>query len=266
MRKIGYLHHNKESDMTNYSLTLMAITGLLGAGLLTACGGGGSDSPEEAKNSSDCFNAGFYRKDTQIYVSQSKSLNDGPASTNLVYHWVTSQNEENGINHIYVNPTPNSGRTSLHYSIEGGALLYHGYNAFNIGATSRQSLAPPRQSLIAMAPGQSTSQTIVQTDSVSNADGETKTVTTLAETRSYEGRETITTALGTVEACRFVSSVAASQQGKPEASRETQTTTWVAAAGPYRGLRLKESASTRQGGNTDTLVTETSQVNRFDIK
>lgn len=251
--------------MTRQRRTFIAMTGLLSTALLAACGGG-SDSPEAAKDSSDCFNAGFYRKDTQIYTSQSSRLNGAPASTNLVYHWVTSQTVENGTSHIYVSPAPDNGRASLHYSIEGGALLYHGYNAFNIGATSRQSLAPPRQSLIAMAPGQSTSQTIVQTDSVSNADGETKTVTTLAETRSYEGRETITTALGTVEACRFVSSVAASQEGKPEASRETQTTTWVAAAGPYRGLRLKESASTRQGGKTDTLVTETSQVNRFDIR
>ena len=251
--------------MTRHPRTFIALTGLLSAALLAACGGGG-DSSEEAKNSSDCFNAGFYRKDTQIYVSQSSRLNDAPALTSLVYHWVTSQTEENGINNIYINPAPNSGRTSLHYSIEGGALLYHGYNAFHIGSTSRQSLAPPRQSVIAMEPGQTTSQTIVQTDSFSNADGETKTVTTLAETRTYAGRETITTALGTVEACRFVSTVAASQEGQPGASRETRTTTWVAAAGPYRGLTLQEIAVTRQAGKTDTLVTETSQVNRFDLR
>ena len=91
-------------------------------------------------------------------------------------------------------------------------------------------------------------------------------MTTLAITRTYEGRETITTALGRFEACRFLSTVAASQEGKPEANRETQTTTWVASAGPYRGLTLKESASIDQAGKTDTLVTETSQVNRFDIK
>lgn len=252
--------------MKNYSRTFFAMTGLLSAGLLAACGGGGNDSPEVAKNSSDCFNAGFYRKDTQIYVSESRRLNDAPASTNLVYHWVTSQTAENGINHIYVNPAPNSGRASIHYSIEGEALLYHGHNAFNIGWTSRQSLTPPRQSVMAMEPGQTTSQTIVQTDSVSNSNGDTETVTTQAETRTYEGRESITTALGTVEACRFVSSVAASQEGKPDQNRATQTTTWVAAAGPYRGLRLKESAIIRQAGKTDTLVTETSKVSRFDIK
>jgi len=251
--------------MTRHSRTFIAMAALLSAALLAACGGGG-DSSEEAKNSSDCFNPGFYGKDTQINISQSSRLNDAPALTSHVYHWVTSQKEENGINNIYISPTPNSVRASLHYSVEGGALLYHGYNAFNIGSTSRQNLTPPRQSVIAMEPGQTTSQTIVQTDSFSNSDGETKTVTTLAETRTYEGREAVTTALGTVEACRFLSTVAASQEGKPDANRETQTTTWVASAGPYRGLTLKESAVTRQAGKTDTLVTETSQVHQFDIR
>lgn len=251
--------------MTGYSRTFIATTCLLSAVLLAACGGGGdSDSSEAAKNSSDCFNAGFYRQDTQIYTSNNIRLNDTPAMTSPSQHWVTSQKEENGVSHIYV--SPDSGRAQLHFSIEGGALLYHGYNAYTIGSNSRQNLTPPRQSVIAMEPGQTTSQTIVQTDIYSTFDQETTTVTTLVYARTYEGRETITTALGTVEACRFVSSVAASQEGKPDENRETQTTTWVAAAGPYRGLTLKESATTRQAGKTDTLVTETSQVSRFDIK
>ncbi|UBB16379.1 hypothetical protein [Comamonas odontotermitis] len=249
--------------MTMCSRTFMAITGLLGAALLAACGGG-SDSSEEARDSSDCFNTGFYRQDTQINVTQSSRLNDAPAVESRFLHWVTSQKEENGINTIYV--SPDTGRASIHYSIEGGALLYHGYNAFNIGATSRQSLTPAQQSVIAMTPGQTTSQTIVQTDSRSTADQEIKTVTTLAYTRTYEGREAISTALGQFEACRFLTTIAASPEGNPDANSNAQTTSWVASAGTYRGLTLKERTITRQAGKTDTLVTEASRVNQFDIR
>ncbi len=250
--------------MTMYSRNFMAIAGLLSAALLAACGGGGSDSSEEAKDSSDCFNTGFYRQDTQINVTQSSRLNDAPALESHFLHRVTSQKEENGINTIYV--SPDTGRTSIHYTIEGGALLYHGYSALYIGASNRQSMTPARQSVIAMEPGQATSQTIVQTDSRSTPDQETKTVTTLAYTRTYEGRETISTALGQFEACRFTTTVVASPQGNPDAKSDTQTTSWVASAGTYRGLTLKERSVTRSAGKTDTLVTEASQVNQFDIK
>ena len=58
---------------------------------------------------------------------------------------------------------------------------------------------------------------------------------------------------------------------------DTQTTSWVAATGPYRGLSLKEDSivtiygyvdtrATEATKYTSTIAKETIQVNQFDIK
>lgn len=234
---------------------------MLGVALLSACGGGSSsDEP----TSEACFNEGFYRTGASIQVLQSNRLNGAAATESTLIHRVSSVQEEGGIRTIFV--VPDTGRTSLQYSIQNGALLYHGSASLGIGFSTRSALAPAQQSVIALEPGQATTQDIVQTDDYNTADNSTRTISQVAYSRSYTGRQTLSVALGQFDTCQFVERKRISVVDNATANRDVQTTTWVAANGAYRGLTLKTESVTRTAAGTQTSVSEAVRVNQFDIK
>lgn len=244
--------------------------------VLSACGGGGGDDDAGAQaDSAACFNVGFYRAGSQINYTQSSRTNNAQIYEAVIFHRVVSQREENGVSTTLVESNAGGAFGNTLYSIDKGALLYHGYGNLDTPLySSKESLTPARQSVIAMKEGQATTQNIVQTNEVLLKGIYLKQIANVAYTQIYMGRETISTPLGQFSACRFVTTTQTKSESRdrPNPDSDTRTTAWVAAEGPYRGLRLKEEAIIRRYGNadntesTDTVVTETKQVTLFDLK
>lgn len=275
--------------MSKNTLRRITLSSLFSATFLAACGGGGDqDTPPPAPSplpasSEACFNAGFYRTGTQINYTQTSTQQtvgsiNAPTYVRSIVHHVVGEVQENGVNTILVEP-PGMAYGSTRYSIENGALLYHGYGNLDSHLySSKESLTPARKFVIAMKEGETTTQNIVQ-----NREGWLKGIHTYGDnnvnyTRTYVGQETITTPLGQFLACRFFTTTVRQDEnsGISKPDFETQATSWVAAAGPYRGLTLREESSTlsRYMGTdvnhivetTSTEINETTQVTLFDIK
>ena len=133
--------------------------------VLSACGGGGGDDDTGAQaDSAACFNAGFYRTGSQINYTQSSRTNNAQTYEAVIFHRVVSQREENGVSTMLVESNAGGAFGNTLYSIDKGALLYHGYGNLDTPLySSKESLTPARQSVIAMKEGQATTQNIVQT-------------------------------------------------------------------------------------------------------
>jgi len=85
---------------------------------------------------------------------------------------------------------------------------------------------------------------------ISGENGEIRTEQPISGTRTYVGRESLATAMGAINACKF-SSVARIRQ--PNGSDVTQwQDNWIAAEGPNRGQLLK--MVTHEGDTVGTLV------------
>lgn len=262
---------------TSHHVVLFAL-----AAMLSACGGGGNDNTAEPADSAACFNAGFYRPGTQIAFMQAKTTQYAESTSSSTYvvslfHRVVGEEKQDGVNIILVDSNEDTFGHSR-YSIENGVLLYYGFGNLDTPLySSKQTLAPARASVIAMQPGQVTTQNFVQTN-----EGYLKGIYThgafnVAYTRTFVGLETVTTSLGQFSACRFDIKTQAKEAGSGTLTFDTQATSWVAATGPYRGLFLKEhSINTTYGyvgtnvtettKYTNTIAKETTQVNQFDIK
>lgn len=265
-----------------YQIALHHIVLFASAAILSACGGGGNDNIAEPADSAACFNAGFYRPGTEIAFMQAQTTQAAESTSASTYvrslfHRVVGEEKQDGANIILVDSNEDAFGHSR-YAIENGVLLYYGFGNLDTSIfSSKQSLAPARASVIAMRPGQVTTQNFVQTNEGYLKGVYTHGVSNIAYTRTFVGLETVTTSLGQFSACRFDIKTQAKEADSGRLTLDTQATSWVAATGPYRGLSLKEdSIITTYGyvGNnatettkyTNTIAKETTQVNQFDIK
>jgi hypothetical protein len=254
----------RERPYRSYMQTLVYLLAATTATLLSACGGGNGSGSAEHLNSEACFNAGFYREGTSINVNYSSRVNNAAAYESNFLHRVTSVNESNGVTSIFV--SPDTGRTSIHYSIQNGALLNHGSSSLGIGFGTRVVMAPPLQEVILMEPGQTTSQNIVQTNDLNKPDSSTRTTLKIAYTRTYVGRQKVSTHLGRFDTCQFVVRNHIEDIDNASDNRDKESISWVAAEGPYRGLTLKTETSTRTQTGILTTASEATSVAQFDIK
>ncbi|GAB2730468.1 hypothetical protein [Comamonas sediminis] len=250
--------------------------------ILSACGGGGNDDIAESADSAACFNAGFYRPGTEIAFMQTQTTRAAESVSpstyvNSLFHRVVGEEEKDGVNIILVDSNEDTFGHSR-YAIENGVLLYYGFGNLDTQIFSRkQSLTPARTSVIAMQPGQVTTQNFVQTNEGYLKGIYTQSISNVAYNRTFVGVETVTTSLGQFSACRFDIKTQAKEADSGRLTLDAQTTSWVAATGPYRGLSLKEDSTVTTYGYVDTSATEatkytstiakeTIQVNQFDIK
>lgn len=252
------------------------------AAILSACGGGGNDDIAEPADSAACFNAGFYRPGTEIAFMQAQTTQAAESTSastyvHALFRRVVGEEKQDGVNIILVDSNEDTFGHSR-YAIENGVLLYYGFG--NLDAlifSSKQSLTPARASVIAMQPGQVTTQNFVQTNEGYFKGIYTHGVSNVAYTRTFVGLETVTTSLGQFSACRFDIKTQAKDADSGRLTLDTQATSWVAATGPYRGLSLKEDSiittygyvgtnATETTKYTNTIAKETTQVNQFDIK
>lgn len=111
-------------------------------------------------------------------------------------------------------------------------------------ATTQRTFDPPLAYPANMQPGEVASQRTIRTTTrlttgVLSAPASTSTDEGRFDL-TYQGRERISTPLGTFDSCKFTYQLTAAQSG---ASLQTSQDTWVAAEGPYRGQLLRQKKS-----------------------
>jgi len=195
------------------TLTMQKVFGGSGSG------GGGSGGGGDGKSSGDCFNeADFHTGTVWDKTERTTSSASGVSESRSI--WTTGGTTTyNGVSHV----------TLFNYRlIEGGDVTdvtFH--RAYTGGNYINYDESPPQVSPVDMQPGQIDSW---------KSDHDPVTGLQMARTTTYVGREKITTALGSFDACRFDNVITSSGSGITLTTNETE---WAAASGPYRGQTLK---------------------------
>lgn len=257
---------SKTTSFRRLSLLTVAVA-------LAACGDGGppgaaatppaspasapSPAPAPAAaiaDSSACTNEADFNAGTQLTYDLQQTSPGQPTST--THHGVTT-----GKRQPFAGATPvafeqifyDAGKkpfataTILRDLVDGKMVRYgetHGSGGTRVTSTYAPAPAIP----VAMQPD----QTVTVTYRVETVSAGGKVTMDVTEALTYQGREKLSTALGTFDTCRFVLASTTAMGKAPDI--KVNVTSWIAAEGPFRGQRLKSFVPATGGRPASTSV------------
>lgn len=227
---------------------------------VVGCGGGGGDV---AKTSQDCFNEGFFVSGSIISIVASYSNNLGVSSQRSETYSVTDSYAKDGENYAVVNEPS---YVWAKYSIGNGSLKEYGYSGGKSPFVSSKEISPPKAFPVSMDAGQTIHQKYSVTLKSSSPYSSSQEVWGAEESRTYIGRETVKTLLGSFDSCRFQIKEKLNASGGAASSYSEEKNVWIAAAGPYRGLVLKtDTVRYPSSGERSTTSKEVVEVDVFNV-
>lgn len=224
-----------------------------------SCGGSGG---EVAQTSQDCFNEGFFVAGSVVSVVASYGNNLGVASQQEETYSVTSY-ADGGENFALVSE-PFYIRSK--FSLGNGSLKEYGYSGGKPPFVSSKEISPPKVVPISMDAGQTIHQKYLVTLKSNGPSGPSQEIWDAEESRTYVGRETVVTPLGSFASCRLQIKEKLNASGGTASSYSEEKNVWIAASGPYRGLVLKtDTVRYPSSGEPSTTSKEVLKVNVFNV-
>lgn len=220
-----------------------------------ACGGG----DEVAKTSQDCFNEGFFVRGSIVSVVVSVGSSEVDETYEVRDSYVKDGER-------YVSMSEPKYVWDKRYSIGNGSLKEYGYYGGKPPVMVSKTISPPKVVPVSMDAGQTIRQKYSVTLERSNPSGPSQEVWDAEESRTYIGRETVKTPLGSFASCRFQIKEKLNASGGAASSYSEERNVWIAASGPYRGLVLKtDTVYYPSSGESSTTSKEVVKVNVFNV-
>lgn len=192
-----------------------------------------------AADSSACTNEADFNAGTQLTYDLQQTSPGRPTGT--THHGVTTGKRQSfgGATPVAFEQTfydagkkPFATATILRDLVDGKMVRYgetHGGGGTRATSTHTPVPAIP----VSMQPG----QTVTLAYRVETVSPGAKVAMDVTEALTYQGREKLSTALGTFDTCRFVLASTTTVGKSPDIT--VDVTSWIAAEGPFRGQRLK---------------------------
>lgn len=212
-------------------------------------------------DSSACTNEADFNAGTQLTYDLQQTSPGQPAGT--TQHGVTTRKRQ-----AFAGATPvafeqtfyDAGKkpfatATIFRDVVGGKMVRYGDTHGSGGTRVTSTYAPAPAIPVAMQ----ADQTVTVAYRVGTVSAGGKVTMDVTEALTYQGREKLSTALGTFDTCRFVLASTTAMGKAPEI--KVNVTSWVAAEGPFRGQRLKSFVAATDGRPESTsVVTQMSYV------
>lgn len=198
--------------------------------------------PNPANSSAACFNEADLREGTKLVVEQTITSGDQTQKQRVTrltrgreaFRDVSAVEQLRTVFN-YFNSSEAQDRQYLDF-VDGHIVRYGTRNGGT--GTSAYTYNDPTIRTPVMTPGQTIDENYV----VKSVEGEIRNEQQVSGTRTYVGRESLETAVGTFQTCKFSATVRFRQVDGSELTQSQET--WIAAEGPYRGQDLKLTART----------------------
>lgn len=238
---------------------------LAAAAALAACGDGGGNAGAPpiaattppvaaAADSSACTNEADFNAGTQLSYDLQQTSPGQPTAT--THHSVTTGKRQSfaGATPVAFEQTFYDARkkpfstATIFRDLAGGKMVRYG-EAHGSGGTRTTSTHAPAPAIpVTMQPD----QTVTSAYRMETVSPGAKMAMDVSETLTYQGREKLSTALGTFDTCRFVLASTTAMGKAPDIA--VNVTSWIAAEGPFRGQRLKSFVPATGGRPESTSV------------
>ena len=140
--------------------------------------------------------------------------------------------------------------TTTFAQIKDGQLIRYG-DRHGAGPSLTTTLyTPPPTTPLDLQPG----QTVTVSYKNQVVSGTTTLEFGVSEKLTYHGRETIKTALGTFETCRFTNEISTGSTSGQQPTQKVVVQNWFAAEGPYRGQSIRSTSLSGTNGGQERLV------------
>ncbi|MBS80518.1 hypothetical protein [Variovorax sp.] len=198
--------------------------------------------PNPANSSAACFNEADLREGTKLVVEQTITSGDQTQKQRVtrltrgreVFRDASAVEQLRTVFN-YFNSSEAQDRLYLDF-VDGNIVRYGTRNGGT--GTSAYAYNDPTIRTPVMTPGQTINENYV----VWSVEGEIRNEQRVSGTRTYVGRESLETAVGTFQTCRFSATVRFRQIDGSELTQVQEN--WIAAEGPYRGQDLKLAVRT----------------------
>jgi len=205
-------------------------------------------------DSLDCTNEADFNPGTQLTYDMQQTSPGQPTSN--THHGVSTRKRQSfaGVTPVAFEQTfYDAGRkpfatATIFRDLVDSKMVRYG-ETHGSGSTRVTSIHAPAPAIpVAMQPD----QTVTITYRMETVSPGAKVSMDITEALTYQGREKLSTALGTFDTCRFVLASTTTTGKSPDI--RVNVTSWIAAEGPFRGQRLKSFVPAEDGRPESTSV------------